>query len=266
MALQVYERDVKAIESDGRASATHSLRAGTTTIRVLPPYSKKGLWYRRIHEYYFRLGQSHVFMPSPRDYGDPDPIWDYCDEVFASGDKQKMEVVKEWRPREVYLINAFIFSEPEQQKPYESVVALKIPKKVQRMLKTLDIDASTGYGDITHLHNGYNINVNKTGKGLTTEYQVNPHRAASNLFEELKKRGLDLNAMTLHNLDEVYPAKPTVEVQDILDTLLGAFSSSNLTPVGAAIQKAEAPLEVTTTGGIAGVPFALEGLEAPPQD
>lgn len=260
MAFQAFPRNEQAIVEDGRSSTTHSLKQGTTILRVMPAYNNKGFWYKKIHEYYFRFGNTHIFMPSPRDFNQTDPIWDYADEVFASGDTEKIEQVKKFRPRETYLVNAYIFSEPNQQKPYDKIVALKVPKSVQRQLKRLDTDASTGYGDITDLEKGVNITIHREGTTKeTTKYDTNPHRNSTNVFDELKTRGLDLNSMKLNDLDTIYMPKSTQEVQDILDTLL----SQNKAPT--VVEERQ----VSVVGGTEPVEeFKLEslGISAPPQE
>lgn len=259
MSFKSYQRNEQAIAEDGRSSPTYSLKQGTTVLRVMPPYSEKGFWYKKIHEYYFQLGSTHIYMPSPRDFGQKDPIWDLADEVFASGDKEKIEQFRRFRPREVYLINAYIFNEPNQQKQSDKIVVLKVPKTVQRQLKLLDTDASTGYGDITDLATGVNITVHREGNTKeTTKYNVNPHRNSTNIFDELKSKGLDLNKMELNNLDVVYPPKSTQEIQDILDALL----ASNKAPVVVNDQ------EVTVTSSANVEEFKIEslGIVPPPQD
>jgi len=243
MSFKAYPRNAKEIESDGKDNVLTSLKAGNTTIRVMPPYSDRGCWFKKINEYYFKLGDQHLYFPSPRDFGEPDPILDYCESVWASEDEDMMAVVKEWKPRLRYLINVFILAEPSPV-DRNNVIVLKTPAKVLKELKTYDIDSAAGYGDITNIENGFNFNIKKEGKGLGTTYSVTPHRQNSDIKALLKERNLDLNSMTLHNLDTVYPTKSFEELTSLLETLKSQGNSvpaesnspekSNIEVVGAA--------------------------------
>lgn len=218
MAFKAFPRNSQEIENDGKNSILTSLKTGVTTIRVMPAYSDRGCWYKKINEYYFKLGDQHMYFPSPRDFGNTDPIWDYCDSVYEEGDPQAIEKVKAWRPRLRYLVNVFILSEPNPV-DRNGLVVLKLPAKVQKELRTYDVDQAAGFGDITNLETGINFNVKKEGTGINTTYTVTPHRQSTNIKDLLKERNLNLDSMVLHNLDVVYPTKALHELKEILDTL-----------------------------------------------
>lgn len=224
MSFKPYERNVAAIENDGRNSIITSLKNGKTTVRIMPAYSDRGVWFKKVNEYYFNLGGQHFFFPSPRDFGLPDPIWDYCEQIYESEDQEKIAKIKEWKPMLRYLMNVFILSEPN---PIErtNVVVLKCPSKVQKELKSLDTDSAAGYGDITNLEKGFNVTITREGKGIGTTYTVTAHRQETNIYNALKDKGLDLNVMTLHNLDEIYPPKSFEEMIQILETLKSGAQS-----------------------------------------
>jgi hypothetical protein len=228
MSFKSYERNAAAIESDGQNRLVTSLKNGKTTVRIMPPYSERGVWFKKVNEYYFNLGGQHLYFPSPRDFALPDPIWDYCESVYESDDQEAIAKVKEWKPTLRYLMNAFILSEPN---PIErkDLVVLKVPSKVQKELKSLDTDSAAGYGDITNLEKGFSITISKEGKGISTTYTVTCHRNETNAFDILKERGLDLSTMTLHNLDEVYPPKSFDEMTQILETLKSSGQSVQVT-------------------------------------
>lgn len=242
MSFKAYPRNAKEIENDGKENVLTSLKAGNTTIRVMPPYSDRGCWFKKINEYYFKLGDQHLYFPSPRDFGEEDPILDYCERVWQSEDEDAMKITKDWKPRLRYLVNVFILAEPS---PVErnNIVVLKTPAKVLKELRTYDIDSAAGYGDITSVENGFNFNIKKEGKMLSTTYSVTPHRQNSNIMTLLKDRNLDLNSMTLHNLDTVYPTKSFDELMSILDTLK---SMGNSTPVET---NSSEPANIEVVGG-----------------
>lgn len=229
MTFKAYDRDVKAIESDGKERFIAALKNGTTTFRVMPPYSERGVWFRKINEYYFKIGEQHVYMPSPRDFDQPDPIADYIESVYESGDTEEIAKVKDWKPRLRYLINAFILAEPTPMER-SNIAVLKLPGKVLKDLKTLDTDGAAGYGDITNLEKGFNINVKREGKGINSSYTVTAHRQETNIHELLSQRNLVLENMTLPNLDEVYPPRSFQELTEILATLRSAGVTTTVQP------------------------------------
>lgn len=218
MAFKAFPRNSQEIENDGKNGVITSLKSGLTTIRVMPAYSERGCWYKKVNEYYFQLGEQHMYFPSPRDFGNTDPIWDYCNQVYEDGDPKEIEKIKSWRPRAKYLVNVFILAEPEPV-DRNNIVVLKLPTSVHKELRTYDVDQAAGFGDITNLENGINFNIKKDGKLLNTNYTLTPHRQNTNIRTLLSERKLDLDTMTLHNLDTVYPTKSAYDLQQILDTL-----------------------------------------------
>lgn len=218
MSFKAFPVNPDAVESEGRESVITSLKVGKTTLRIMPPYSERGCWFREIHEFYFNLGGQHNYFPSPRSFGEVDPIWDYVRSVYESGNESEIEKVKEWRPSKRYLINAFILSEPNPLNRI-AISVVKLPKKVLEDIKKIDLDYSLGYGDVTNIEKGFNFTISREGKGKSTTYSVSPHRENSNIRDILKERSLDLDSMNLHDLDSVYPPKTKEEMESILEVL-----------------------------------------------
>lgn len=194
---------------------TFFLQKGITSVRILPPYSEEGVWFRELVEYRIAGEGSATFLTAPEP-GEPDPVADFIDHLRSLGDEASLEVAKELRPRRQYLFNALILSAPQAEFEKGKVYVLKTGVSVKRDLLQFDQDEQLGWADITNLEKGVNFNINRTGTGLKTEYNVSPMSERTNVQEYLASVGVDINTVKLHDLNNIYTPREASEMQAVL--------------------------------------------------
>lgn len=193
---------------------------GIYQIRVLPPHPNSGgLWYRRLVEYRIPIEKRSFFITSPSAFDQPDPVKEAVDALVATNDPENMKRAKDLAPRTQYLFNVLVLSAPNGVEfEFGKVYVLKAGEMVKRGLLELDQDEGLGWTNITDLSAGVNVTIKRTGKGqYDTRYDVNPHGAGrSNIVELLAQRGIDINTLTLNDLNELCPLKSEDEIRDLL--------------------------------------------------
>jgi len=195
-------KDARQVAEQGGVKAFY-LQAGVTNVRILPPFSAKGVWYRELYEYNVVVdGQRRVFT-APID--GPDPIEEKRQALLQAGGDFNIKAAEGLKATRRYLFNALVwFAPPGVEFTRGEVVVLKAPVTVKRHLLEMDRDVQGGWADITNPASGVNIKVSRTGKGLNTEYSVAPLPKRSDLSADLAAVQVDVNSLKLFNLDELY--------------------------------------------------------------
>lgn len=271
--IQGYKRDPEAIQRDANRKDTkfHSFQSGRTVIRVLPPWSARGVWFKPILEYVVRIGDEFKFMISPKDTGGRDPLLEYAEQLIASGDEKLVQRGKDIRPRRRYLVNALVIADQKGVTMRDGPKIVNLPMRVKDDLVNLDTDVQSGYGDITNLDRGFNISVERSGEGINTRYSVRAHREPSSILVTAREQSFDPDAWTLHDLDAV--TKPTSE-HELLEVVnrLKAIQAHNEAQVQAVVEPSfrsgsvepREPTASFTRPPEVGPPTGLDGLGPPP--
>lgn len=267
MALKVYDRNEDAILTEGNKKGFNNFyffKAGKTVLRILGPYSDKGVWFKPFLSYYFKLGDQAVTLISPRDSGGVDPIYEHGAKLYKSGDEQLVEQAKQFRPRRKFLVNAVILSDPAGGSIKDGVRIVEIPAKVKEELVNYDTNVDEGYGDITNLLTGRNITIEKTGELLMTRYSVRPHVQTSSLFDLAKDNGVDANSWTLPDLDEAVAPASTEKLQEVLNRVVGL---TDQVPVVAPVNQGPMSSSVAQSSDFVNSrPVPIPNLPLPPSD
>lgn len=215
------EKDAAAAEKSGESNTSfYNFKNGRTVLRVLGPYSNEGLWFREIHEYYFRQGGNHIFLTSPADFNLADPLNDYGRKMYEDGSSAALEEAKRFRAKPRYLLNVIVLSDAAGKTTMlDGVKVLKAPTTVKRAF--VDFDTDVEYGDITNHANGFNMIVERTGEGLGTEYKVKAQRERTSIDEILAKGGIDGTSLNLYDLDKIHEQglKTEAELELFLEQL-----------------------------------------------
>lgn len=272
--MEIFERNEKALaaerEKDKRAekengsNVFYTLKPGRTVLRVLPPYSSAGVWFREMHEYYFKLGDQHLFLTSPRDFDQADPLWDWGESVYEKGNEKAVEEAKRFRPTTRFLMNVLVLSDSQNTDVEDGVKVLKAPVTVKRPMVDIDTDVDTGYGDITNLNSGFNIVVDREGEGTGTKYTVKPQRERSDILQLLAQAGVDAGNLNLHDLDAVHldGVRAEEELLGILEQVKGKVQPAAVEAVPIVVGS-PLPLTATATAPVTGpVMSAPEGVSA----
>ncbi len=238
--MEYYQRNKDALDAEhskdknteaGNDDIIYTLRKGRTVLRVLPPFSADGVWFREMTEYYFKIGDEHYFLTSPRDFGLPDPLWDWGRSIYQEGDEAAIKEAKRFRPKTKYLMNVLILSDPDQKTSLESgIKVLKAPTTVRRALVGYDYESE--WGDITNPENGFNMSVEREGEKLNTKYSVIPGRERSNIFQALMDIDINPQDLNLPDLDAVHRGalRSNDELQGILEQIKGVARPKSQAP------------------------------------
>jgi hypothetical protein len=256
--LKYYETNADAVKADQEkdkkeaeerdnnvARISYTLKNGRTTMRVLPAFGEDGVWYRKITEYYFPVEDGHLFLTSPRDFGLPDPLYDYQREVYEDGNEAAIKEAKRFRAKKRFLMNVLVLSDTKGTTMADGVKVLKAPTTVHRGFVDFDTDAE--YGDITHPEKGFNMIIDREGEKLSTEYTVKAQRERTNIFEIVQNGGIDVATLSLHDLDDYHRSgvKSEEELREILEDLKGEMFRAQEKAAAAPVMSFPRPVQTT---------------------
>lgn len=242
--MQFFERNKAALAAEKEALEKQAaafgnnapmlyLPQGSTMVRILPPYSAAGVFFRKVEKHRVKVGQQTFIGACPAAMADSYcPICVKGQEFFDSKQPEKVDFAKQnLKPRSTYLFNVICYSGPANKKgeqpEFGKVYVLEAGVTVHRQIMSLDQDEATGWADITSIENGANLLIKRTGSGLDTKYEVHPHGGGrTNVWQDLAARGIDPNALTMINLDEVYQIPPVEKLEEVAASInLGGFVS-----------------------------------------
>lgn len=273
--IQGYKRDPDAIQRDANRKDTkfHSFQPGRTVIRVLPPWSARGVWFKPILEYVVKIGDEFKFMISPKDSGGRDPLLEYVEQLIATGDEKLVQRGKDIRPRRRYLVNALVIADHKGATMRDGPKIVNLPMRVKDDLVNLDTDVQSGYGDITNVERGFNISVERQGEGINTRYSVRAFREPSDILKTAREQGFDPDAWSLHDLDAVTKPTSENELADVVARLKAAHAHSDALAQGADAYRTNSgmqteelrePVTSFTRQPEVGPPTGLGNLVGPP--
>lgn len=218
--FQTSQDAVKAERDRSKGGFVKRLPSGKTVLRILPPWSSEGLWFKRVQKYFFAIDGEYYTFISPRVNGGRDPIYAYARKLKNSDDVAQQEKAKDFFPATKYFVNAVVLASPDGVSLKDGVQVFELPMKVKESLVELDTDADAGFADITNLERGFNVIINKNGKGFNTSYTVQPVRQPSNILETAKEQSVDTSGWELFNLDNAAKPASEEELAEFLPRLL----------------------------------------------
>ena len=242
--MQFYERNKSALAAEKEALEKQAaafgnnapmlyLPQGTSMVRILPPYSQAGLFFRKIEKHRVKVGNQTFIGSCPAAMADTYcPICVKGQEFLDSKAEDKVKFAKEnLKARTTYLFNVLYYSKPANKKSktpkFKKVYVLETNVTVHHQVMNLDQDEATGWADITSIENGVNLMIKRIGAGLDTKYEVHPHGGGRvNIWADLSARGVDPSTLTMINLDEVYQIPPQEKLEEVAGGInLGGFIS-----------------------------------------
>lgn len=172
---KIRENRAKAKEEASRRNANfHQFQNGRNLVRILPPWEGSDDFARPMGKHWNLgpEGNMNVFCPKEC-AGMPCPI---CEELDHMWKMKPDEATKEWL-RSVgasrrYYVNIIDLNDLEK-----GVQIGELPKSVLEEIWNIMVDEEAGLGDITDWKKGYDLIIEKTGKGLSTRYSVRPKRS-----------------------------------------------------------------------------------------
>jgi gp32-like DNA binding protein len=265
-----YKTDPDAIKREANRKDTkfHSFQSGRTVMRVLPPWSDRGVWFKPILEYVIKIGDEFKFMISPRDVGGYDPLFEYAEQLIASGDEKLVQRGKDIRPRRRFLVNALIIADQKGVTMREGPKIVNLPVRVKDDLVNLDTDVQAGYGDITNIERGFNVSVERQGENLNTRYSVRAHREQSSIIKTAREQGFDPDAWSLHDLDAVTKPASEHELAEVVARLkaIQAHNDASTESIVSPRVEPREPVASFTRQPEVGPPTGLGNLVGPPPE
>lgn len=230
-----YKKDKKEkVSNSGQSKRFYFLKKGITQVRILPPYSEAGIWFREVQEHATTQDGSFQPEPCPRMVGESCVFCAEGQRLYSLKTEESIEAAKELRARNQYLFNALIYSSPEEgDKLDNGSVVLKTGVMVKRDILDLDQDAAGGWGDITNLEDGVEIRIEKRGEGrMGTHYITKGIPKRSSILEDLAAKKLDPEVtIKLVDLDAMYEPKDSETLKIIFDTMKSAEAGFTPTPL-----------------------------------
>jgi len=144
-------------------------------IRILPPWSEEGIWYREV-PYHYGIGGKSVVCPK-RLLGKPCYICDKVAEFRKSSDKNLNELANDLRPKMRIYYNVIDLDDTAK-----GVQVFGSGVQVFKDLLYYDLDDE--WGNITDVEEGYDIILIREGKGRNSKYQVKAKKNSSPLENE----------------------------------------------------------------------------------
>lgn len=172
---KIKENRKKAKEESSRRNANYfSFQPGRNIVRIMPPWEGADDFSRPMGKHWNLgpEGKTNVFCPK-HTAGLPCPI---CEELDAIWKTKPDDATKEWLKNvgasQRYYVNLVDLNNLE-----EGVQIGELPKSVLEEIWNIMVDEDTGLGDITDWDEGFDLIIEKTGKGIGTRYSVRAKRS-----------------------------------------------------------------------------------------
>lgn len=213
-----YKKEVKRENPNKSAFPILFLKEGETKLRVLPPWSAEGVWYRKTHEHPAYVNGFFNPVACPKKMANqPCPFCEESDRLYKLGGEENIEAAKKFRWSTKFFMNIVVHDSPDKERGNLNVgvQVLKVGKKILDQILNYDQDASEGWGDITDLENGYDLKITRRGnEQYNTEYTVMAAKNPTNIVEDLKKAGI--KNIELVDLDDVVTVLTYNELKAIM--------------------------------------------------
>jgi hypothetical protein len=182
--------------SEASNSSIYYIKEGTHRIRPLPVGDEEEWGFEVIH---FYLGKDLKGIISPTSVGLPCPISEKLKELSESKEDSDLELAKLLSPRRRYLVPSIVYKD-EQGKQIDEENSGKLVFLTGKMYsQMIEFFLDSDLGDFTDPEEGYDIKINRTGKGKTdTEYTLSamrPSKIPSKWHKEI-----DLESMVKKSL------------------------------------------------------------------
>lgn len=213
--------------------------SGSSIIRVLPTWKPKDapkprLFWREFREHFFKVGEQTFVFPSSRNFDQEDPIWDTGELLVRSKDEDLVELGKTLIPKRKFYFNVVVLQSAPSEFPVEvgAVTVMKVGPKVAEPIIKQNRNKATKFHTITDPYDGVNLQVERTGSGLTnTQYSVNVVGERTNIMEDISALGITVDEETLaasiRDLDEFVESKLKTE-DEVLNILSKVFRGNGL--------------------------------------
>jgi hypothetical protein len=192
------------------------LKPGVTQARMLPPHKDAPSWFYHYKEHGLHPDGTFETLVCPAFLDGSDcPICDYGTELYATKDADNMNKAQRYRAKKAYLYNALIYSSPDGHSLKDGIKVIKSGVTVYKQLMEYDGDVAGGWGDITSLTAGWDVRIDRQGKGRDgTTYMVKPIPQRTDILAKLKSEELEIEPPA--DLTQVYAPRSLDEMKEVL--------------------------------------------------
>lgn len=205
-ALKKKYKEVK--DKVGGDFTFYRLSDGDNLIRLLPPWKEGVSFYKELRQHY-GVGVDKKQVLCLRMKGEECPICEFVSALYQSGDPDDAEMAGNLSASTRYNFNVIARSD-EAAGPQILTTGPLIFRDFLRFIVDPD------WGDLTDPEQGFDITINRTGKGLHTKYAVTPKRNPSPVG----------NAEWLEKMTDLDKLERFVSAEDMKAILYGEGPSS----------------------------------------
>lgn len=205
----------KDLESRGNKGGLIFPKDGTTRLRIKSPGDDEEIGIEVIQ---FYLGQDIGGIISPATFDEPCPFMEKYEELKASKDDDDKDLAKKLVPKRKWVIGGIGYKDEKGKEidPEKIDKGYLIPRGVYQDITDLFLDEDE-WGDMTDDIEGYDIKINRSGKGqFDTTYSVSP----------CQKKPLDKKYRGIIDLRKIVEAQ-IQSYEDLEDTLKKFLKESN---------------------------------------
>lgn len=168
---------LKTADIGGRRSGWFNPKTGRNVVRILPEVGDMEYFYQPVGKHQLP-GDKQVHCPSFTSEGElPCPVCEIVDQLYKAGDKGSKNLADQLRVRKKFWMNVI-------DRNNEDAGPLIFPAGPVIFGAISTIIADPDYGDIMDVETGIDLVIERSGEGLSTEYQVNPRRNDSPLSDD----------------------------------------------------------------------------------
>ena len=214
----------------GRREKTFKPQPGKSRLRILPPW-RGGDDTEFFHDFgqHFIKDKSDklqaVYMCTEKTSGKPCVVCNAIAQgITESDDDEVINALNDSKSKGRVLLNALHLDGDDPETP---VILDLTPTTFEKVLEVMD-----EYGDITDIENGCDIVINRTGKGLNTEYSVMPSPKSNPVNKAVLAK--------MHDLSK-YVEQEFAEGENKALTAVGVTSGSVALPAPAAKLSGDTP-------------------------
>ena len=202
------------LENKGSGGGFVFPKDGTTRLRILSPGPDEELGIEIIT---FFMGTDKGSVISPATFDEPCPFWEKYQELKNSDDDSDKELAKKLIPKRKFVIGGIGYKDEKGKEidPDRVKRGFQIPSGVYSDIVELYLDEDE-WGDMTDELEGYDIKIQRSGKGLKdTKYSVTPC-SKKPLDKKYRGESMDLEKLVRSSI------KSYDELESILDDYLGS--------------------------------------------
>lgn len=167
---------LKTTDMGGGGVGFWSPKEGKNIIRIMPETGDMDFFFQTVGVHHLP-NKKRVYCPRFTTEDQlPCPICETVDQLYR-GDAAQKQLAGELRVRKAYWMNVIVRGE-ENLGPQIYTPGVTVFGSIASLISDPD------YGDVMDIDDGIDITIDRSGKGLDTEYQVTPRRNSSPLSED----------------------------------------------------------------------------------